>query len=225
MHDPFAAGQRDCRRPHGKVAPRRRFQIDPPLARPERDPSGITGNVGHVGFGHQRSPVESLRLSWQDQIGVDAIVRDIDGDTLVGLLPSGIDRDQRADERGENVERGNRDDRKSDADRPAGLSTTATRHQSIVILSFQKGKYPALSFLKAGRGDWIRTSDPHTPSVMRYQAALRPDRPRSAWARESGASKAMRIAWQGGPRRDRRPATSCAWGSPGALSIKRFPGT
>ena len=28
----------------------------------------------------------------------------------------------------------------------------------------------------AGRGDWIRTSDPHTPSVMRYQAALRPDR-------------------------------------------------
>jgi preprotein translocase subunit YajC len=34
----------------------------------------------------------------------------------------------------------------------------------------------------------------------------------------------MSIAWQGGPRRDRRPATSCAWGSPGALSIKRFPG-
>src|SRR5437764_1168827 len=27
----------------------------------------------------------------------------------------------------------------------------------------------------AGRGDWIRTSDLHTPSVMRYQAALRPD--------------------------------------------------
>src|SRR4051794_4482612 len=26
-----------------------------------------------------------------------------------------------------------------------------------------------------GRGDWIRTSDLHTPSVMRYQAALRPD--------------------------------------------------
>src|SRR5947209_18316611 len=28
---------------------------------------------------------------------------------------------------------------------------------------------------KNGRGDWIRTSDLHTPSVMRYQAALRPD--------------------------------------------------
>jgi hypothetical protein len=28
-----------------------------------------------------------------------------------------------------------------------------------------------------GRDDRIRTCDPHTPSVMRYQAALRPDRP------------------------------------------------
>jgi hypothetical protein len=27
-----------------------------------------------------------------------------------------------------------------------------------------------------GRDDRIRTYDPHTPSVMRYQAALRPDR-------------------------------------------------
>ncbi len=26
----------------------------------------------------------------------------------------------------------------------------------------------------AGRGDWIRTSDPHTPSMVRYQTALRP---------------------------------------------------
>ena len=29
---------------------------------------------------------------------------------------------------------------------------------------------------KIGRDERIRTSDPHTPSVMRYQAALRPDR-------------------------------------------------
>ena len=29
---------------------------------------------------------------------------------------------------------------------------------------------------KIGRDDRIRTYDPHTPSVMRYQAALRPDR-------------------------------------------------
>ena len=25
------------------------------------------------------------------------------------------------------------------------------------------------------QGDWIRTSDPHSPRVVRYQAALRPD--------------------------------------------------
>ena len=31
------------------------------------------------------------------------------------------------------------------------------------------------AYRKDGRGDWIRTSDLHTPSVMRYQAALRPD--------------------------------------------------
>ena len=30
-----------------------------------------------------------------------------------------------------------------------------------------------------GRDERIRTSDPHTPSVMRYQAALRPDRARA----------------------------------------------
>ncbi len=44
--------------------------------------------------------------------------------------------------------------------------------------SFEKGRRPALSFFEAGRGDRIRTCDPHTPSVMRYQAALRPDRAR-----------------------------------------------
>ena len=33
---------------------------------------------------------------------------------------------------------------------------------------------------KIGRDERIRTSDPHTPSVMRYQAALRPDRPGDA---------------------------------------------
>ena len=32
--------------------------------------------------------------------------------------------------------------------------------------------------MNIGRDDRIRTCDPHTPSVMRYQAALRPDRQR-----------------------------------------------
>ena len=30
--------------------------------------------------------------------------------------------------------------------------------------------------LRNGRGERIRTSDPHNPIVVRYQAALRPDR-------------------------------------------------
>ena len=30
--------------------------------------------------------------------------------------------------------------------------------------------------IKNGRGERIRTSDPHNPIVVRYQAALRPDR-------------------------------------------------
>ena len=47
----------------------------------------------------------------------------------------------------------------------------------------------------SGRGDRIRTCDPHTPSVMRYQAALRPDRRRLVHKTTSGAD-----SW-GGPLR------------------------
>lgn len=39
---------------------------------------------------------------------------------------------------------------------------------------------------KIGRDDRIRTYDPHTPSVMRYQAALRPDRRRTGLTRLYG---------------------------------------
>ena len=46
-----------------------------------------------------------------------------------------------------------------------------------------------------GRGDWIRTSDPHTPSVMRYQAALRPDL--AAFADGEGASSQANQPRQG----------------------------
>ena len=42
-----------------------------------------------------------------------------------------------------------------------------------------------------GRDERIRTSDPHTPSVMRYQAALRPDR-RSAFRRGLGKLQGIR---------------------------------
>ena len=58
-----------------------------------------------------------------------------------------------------------------------------------------------------GRGDWIRTSDLHTPSVMRYQAALRPDL--------AGASRQGRSARQGvrgaGVARRRRKGKASKW--------------
>ena len=38
------------------------------------------------------------------------------------------------------------------------------------------GQTTGFRFFEIGRDDRIRTCDPHTPSVMRYQAALRPDR-------------------------------------------------
>src|SRR6185436_2843756 len=37
------------------------------------------------------------------------------------------------------------------------------------------GNDAAIRRVKIGRDDWIRTSDPLTPSQVRYQAALRPD--------------------------------------------------
>ena len=54
-----------------------------------------------------------------------------------------------------------------------------------------------------GRGDWIRTSDPHTPSVMRYQAALRPDlfaafvTARGHLVRRASQGKRGRQEWRG----------------------------
>jgi hypothetical protein len=48
---------------------------------------------------------------------------------------------------------------------------------------------PRLGRPVIGRDDRIRTCDPHTPSVMRYQAALRPDR-------DAGIRLAMQ-PWQG----------------------------
>ena len=38
--------------------------------------------------------------------------------------------------------------------------------------------------LENGRGEKIRTSDPHHPIVVRYQAALRPDRIRNKQGRQ-----------------------------------------
>ena len=50
---------------------------------------------------------------------------------------------------------------------PAPCSSASVGWTSTSLLTFRLND--------DGRGDWIRTSDLHTPSVMRYQAALRPD--------------------------------------------------
>ena len=52
---------------------------------------------------------------------------------------------------------------------------------------------------KIGRDERIRTSDPHTPSVMRYQAALRPDRatePGNAPVQRKRAYRQALAGWQ-----------------------------
>ena len=43
----------------------------------------------------------------------------------------------------------------------------------------QRANLKANRTVKFGRGERIRTSDPHNPIVVRYQAALRPDRIRN----------------------------------------------
>src|SRR3954453_17413211 len=60
---------------------------------------------------------------------------------------------------------------------------------------------------KAGRGDWIRTSDLHTPSVMRYQAALRPDWP-AHLGRATNHGKVRTGGWMA---RRRRKGKSGKW--------------
>ena len=64
--------------------------------------------------------------------------------------------------------------------RLAMRSSCRSRRVCLVqpVPQIKKGKCAALPFCDAGRGDRIRTCDPHTPSVMRYRAALRPDRVR-----------------------------------------------
>ena len=59
-----------------------------------------------------------------------------------------------------------------------GGISQAARDAALAPLPEFAGKQPlaVCSIGKTGRDERIRTSDPHTPSVMRYQAALRPDR-------------------------------------------------
>ena len=48
-------------------------------------------------------------------------------------------------------------------------------------MEIRLGRLFALTVESTGREDRIRTCDPHTPSVMRYQAALLPEQWRRAY--------------------------------------------
>src|SRR5690242_5858044 len=80
---------------------------------------------------------------------------------------------------------------------------------------------------KAGRGDWIRTSDLHTPSVMRYQAALRPD---LAGASRQGYRLRQGVrgsAWVGVGEKQQRlsglgAAQLCCWPCRSPISSRRW---
>ena len=72
---------------------------------------------------------------------------------------------------------------------------------------------------KTGRGDWIRTSDLHTPSVMRYQAALRPD---LAWASRQGRSARQGVRGAGVARR-RRKGKAGKWVGRAVTAILALP--
>src|SRR5687768_17887823 len=86
---------------------------------------------------------------------------------------------------------------------PKGFCTAQTTRAPTLLLPLC---YPRL---KIGRDDWIRTSDPLTPSQVRYQAALQPDEtntlrlydarlffPAAALtARCGGATNCNSIAW------------------------------
>src|SRR5436190_12799032 len=77
-----------------------------------------------------------------------------------------------------------------------------------------------------GRGDWIRTSDLHTPSVMRYQAALRPDL--AAASRQGHSSRQGANGRPSGAATAKKQNRQMGWAagggaacSPGALSAGR----
>ena len=66
--------------------------------------------------------------------------------------------------------------------------------------STKKGR-PRAAFLIRGRGGEIRTRDPHNPIVVRYQAALRPDRdaePYSGTAPQGGHDNCRKVIRKGG---------------------------
>ena len=130
VHHALAARQRRPDGPRLDVLPPRCLEIDPLFARAERHPSRIGVGRGEIALRHQGMPVEPLGRRRQDEVGVDAVVGQIDGDALVRLPPAGIDRNQRTQERGEQVKRGNRRQPQHRAPHPLHRSPPSTCHSS-----------------------------------------------------------------------------------------------
>ena len=102
----------------------------------------------------------------------------------------------------------------SDADQDARRCRRRLRgrglHQSSTSVGWTFVWLADFPLKKDGRGDWIRTSDLHTPSVMRYQAALRPDL--AGASRQAPSVKARcggRRKWRGGG--EKRKARQVGW--------------
>jgi hypothetical protein len=88
---------------------------------------------------------------------------------------------------GRTIEAPNRAQNGSDATH----TRTSSKSRILRVCHVQRGG----KVISTGRDDRIRTCDPHTPSVMRYQAALRPV------TSGAGAYRAAHRRWQGGLRR------------------------
>ena len=59
--------------------------------------------------------------------------------------------------------------------RAGGFSTSCCLIKIKQLLKTKKVRHKVPDLQTSGRDDWIRTSDPLTPSQVRYQAAPRPE--------------------------------------------------
>ena len=80
---PASADQMVARR---NVPPRRRIEIDVLLARPKRNPARCGSRGGEVAFGEHRAASPAPEPDRHDDVGVDAIVGDIDRGACAGSV-------------------------------------------------------------------------------------------------------------------------------------------
>ena len=99
VHHTLPTRQRGPQGARRQVPPGRRVQIDALLARTERDEAGIGIDRREVTRRDQRPPVEALGVDRQDEIGMNAVVGDVDRRAVRSLAPPAVDGNERADQR------------------------------------------------------------------------------------------------------------------------------